>query len=499
MTNDRRVAMPAPEPYLDTVPAPWAARGLALVLLLLAGVALTVSVLVKVPETVRAPFVLAPVGGADPIRAPRSGAIAAVRVAEGSMVQRGEPAFILRAASVGAGWAELQGLERRAADGSQRAAIERERYESQVRSDAVEALRLEARLEHLTAKTGQLAAKRAAQHERYQARLSAVDAELATLARELEFKTSHLALAREIATRHQGGYEKGFLSWMEYVRPKIEAQRVGTDLAGLEQKRDAAIARRAQLTAERREEEIEAALGAEALAADIRDTRSGLARLRAESAGRTAEGRERERSLREEQDREGLRIAALRRELTDSRGDEQVLSAPCTGTVLRLGARAAGAVVQEGEVLAEVACAEVPLQAELAVPRDGVGRLHAGLDAKLLYDAFPYQRHGVRAGRVTWVSPSAVAPGGAGGGFRAHVEVADRALRIDGRAQPLLAGMTGHAEIVVGRRVLIAYAFEPLRALRENVSAGPAAPAPAAPSRAARPERSADPRGLTRG
>ena len=244
-------------------------------LLVLAGVALTTSILVQVPETVRAPFVLVPVGGADPIRAPRSGAVAAVRVAEGRLVRRGEPAFVIRAASVGAGRAELGGLERRAADGGERAALERERHESQARADAAEERRLQARLEHLAARAAQLASKRPAEEERYQARLRAVDTEIATLGRELEFKTSHLALSREIAARHQGGFEQGFLSWMEYVRPKIEAERVGTDLSGLERQVEAAHARRTQLMAERRNEELESALTVAAVEADARDTAAG--------------------------------------------------------------------------------------------------------------------------------------------------------------------------------------------------------------------------------
>ena len=44
--------------------------------------------------------------------------------------------------------------------------------------------------------------------------------------------------------------------------------------------------------------------------------------------GRLAASRERARGLREEVDREALRIDALRRDLVDSRGDEQVVSAP---------------------------------------------------------------------------------------------------------------------------------------------------------------------------
>ena len=55
--------------------------------------------------------------------------------------------------------------------------------------------------------------------------------------------------------------------------------------------------------------------------------------------------------------------------------------------------------------------------------------------------------------------------------------------------------MTGNVEIVVGRRALIAYAFEPLRALRENFSAGEPAAEPVTPSPGSRPERATAQRG----
>jgi hemolysin D len=123
--------------------------------------------------------------------------------------------------------------------------------------------------------------------------------------------------------------------------------------------------------------------------------------------------------------------------------------------------------------------------AELTLPRDGVSRLRPGLGAKLLYDAFPYQRHGVRHGTVRWVSPASVTTDGTAA-FRAHVDVADATIRVDGQGRPLMAGMTGQAEVVVGRRPLITYAFEPLRQLRENLAGPPpAAAASAGPAEAA--------------
>jgi hypothetical protein len=57
--------------------------------------------------------------------------------------------------------------------------------------------------------------------------------------------------------------------------------------------------------------------------------------------------------------------------------------------------------------------------------------------------------------------------------FRALVQLPDTGVRVRGTVRPLLAGMGGFADIVVGRRSLLSYAFEPLRALRESFAEPP--------------------------
>ena len=93
---------------------------------------------------------------------------------------------------------------------------------------------------------------------------------------------------------------------------------------------------------------------------------------------------------------------------------------------------------------------------------------------KLLYDAFPYQRYGVRRGTLTWVGPAAVENAGRMF-FPARVAVDDDAIRVQGKMRPLMAGMGGRAKIVVGRRALVGYVFEPLRQLQEAVADVPEA------------------------
>src|SRR5205085_10023686 len=142
---------------------------------------------------------------------------------------------------------------------------------------------------------------------------------------------------------------------------------------------------------------------------------------------------------------------------------------PSAGTILRLHVKNPGALLHEGEIVAELVNPGERLRAELNLPEAGVGKLKAGQGVKLKYDAFPYQRYGVRYGQVAWLSPATIESKD-GASFKAHVELGESELLIQGQSRPLSAGMSGKAEIVIGKRSLIEYIFEPLRQLKENLS-----------------------------
>jgi membrane fusion protein len=368
-----------------------------------------------VPETVVGRFLLVPVQGSDPVRAPRRGQVSAVRVAEGDVVARGAPLFVVRSDPVGDLSAELNALRRqlRGLDDAERNA--REQYEGRRRADVQNRAMLEA--------------------------------QLASLDQTIVSKREQRTLAARLATTFRTGRDHGSVSDDEYTSRELEVARFADEQARAE--------------------------------SDRTQTAGAIARLRHEVDARDAEYRETARRLAEDRERAQIRAAALERELAHTTGDEQLIVAPCAGTVLRLRVRAPGAVVQEGESVTEMDCTHQGLQAELAVPQSGVGRLHAGQAVRLLYDAFPYQRFGVRRGRVRWVSPASTAavPSASDAGadepaFRALVDLDDAAIAVDGRSRPLLPGMAGQARVVVSRRTLVSYAFEPIRQLRESFGGG---------------------------
>jgi membrane fusion protein len=395
-------------PFLEVTPPHWAARGAAYVLIALFGVVAIVCAIVHVPESVSSSFVLVPVRGTDPVRASRSGVVTAVEVVDGQQVAKGNSLFRIQSGPVGDRSAELGTLETGRTGSRQRLLNERKKFEDQRRVDAEEEHRLESRLTSLT--------------------------------KTIALKKSGVKLTKDLAQKYEALHQKGYSSWAESAKQRLEAYTMTVELHQAE--------------------------------AEVEETRASIEKLRHEIEVRAVEHSELERSLREDIEKGQIRIAALESELADSRSNQLSVLAPCSGTVLRSQVKASGAVVAEGSMLCELACSDERLQAELSVPQGGLSRLKAGQGVKLLYDAFPYQRYGVRYGTLRWVSPASVTVNDSPV-FRALADIDDETIVVSGQPRPLMAGMGGNAKVIVGRRSLISYAFQPLRQLRETFAEPP--------------------------
>lgn len=459
-----------PTPFLASSPAPSAARALSWILIALFAAVTVAAVVIRVPEKVTSRFVLVPAQGADEVRAPRDGTIGQVHVAETQTVGRGQALFVIHSTQVGDRAAELRALETQLQGAAERLANERRRYESQRAADDDEETRLRGRLAHLTQRSGEQQALRESRQSRYRATLAIYENEMEITRREIDFRQKQYAIARELADRTARLHRDGIISWLENNTRELEAGKLAVDLEQLAKQVDSGRLKVTQLTSEEQHREIEWKLEVDQLLTERKTLQGGIDKLRHEAAARKSLFVELERGLREETEKAQIRTAALRRQLERTSGNELTVVAPCAGPVLRLAVQRPGAVVREGETLCELACAGERLQAQLTLPPAGVGQVRPGQSVKLLYDTFPYQRYGVRHGTVRWVSPAAV-----GDQFRVFADITDAAIQVKGEARLLTAGMGGRADVIVGRRRLVAYAFEPVRQLRESLADAPPA------------------------
>jgi HlyD family type I secretion membrane fusion protein len=391
--------------FLDLDPPHWAARGLSYAIIAIVLVGAIASVVIKLPETVTADFVLVPARGTDPVKATRQGIVSQIFVSEGQSVSQGDVIATLRSESAGDRAAELMTIQTQLAGAGESFINAKAKFTTQTLADEQEMRKLSARVEHLE---GLIALKR-----------------------------QQLALLKQMADSYEKLYREGLASRAQLTQRQLEVTNFMAEL--------------------------------ERLIAEQNETRAAIEKLRIDSSARRVEFKEVERTYREGTATSEIRVAALRAGLAGSDGNEIRLTAPCAGTILRLHVKNSGAVLHEGEIVAELVREGETLLAELKLPEAGLGKLKTDQGVKLKYDAFPYQRYGVKYGRVAWLSPASIETK-EGASFRARVEIADREVLIQGQSRRLVAGMSGKAEIVTGNRSLIEYVLEPLRQLKENFS-----------------------------
>jgi HlyD family secretion protein len=146
------------------------------------------------------------------------------------------------------------------------------------------------------------------------------------------------------------------------------------------------------------------------------------------------------------------------------------LTAPADAVVLDLAQRSVGSVVKEAEPIVTLVPLNVPLEAEVSINSRDIGRIATDKEARVKFDAYPFQKYGTASGKVRTVSrdtftPSqqdAVANQSSSPFFKARILLADTRLGTTGDPIRLLPGMAVSAEIMVGRRTVMSYFLYPL-------------------------------------
>ncbi|MCW5638327.1 MAG: HlyD family efflux transporter periplasmic adaptor subunit [Rubrivivax sp.] len=219
----------------------------------------------------------------------------------------------------------------------------------------------------------------------------------------------------------------------------------------------------------------EEVLGLQAQAQGFGRESAALARDRAALEGELHGLPAQTRSRLGEIDRE---LAAVAREAAEQDTARQiVVRAPQDGTVGAVLADV-GQSVSPASALATLVPAGAVLQAHLYAPSGAVGFVRPHQEVRLRFEAFPYQKFGHLSGRVLQVSRTPLAPAelaglplaapqAAGTGpaeplFRITVALPNQQIRVFGEPQPLVAGMRMQADVLLERRRLVEWLFEPL-------------------------------------
>ena len=191
-----RGSLDAESEMLPQEPPPWIIRSTAWLLLGAFLFALLIAIVMRLPETVRCPFVLVPDTGADPVQSPVRAVISHVGVDEGQPVKAGQELFVLRSD-------EIRGL-----DTEFRTLTEdlRSKEESLTRNESA-----------------------------YVSQLGMKNAEIEQAKSEVKFRENHANTSRDLVTRMEKLAKLGGESEIDLVKMKL-------DLAGSE--KDLSVAQR---------------------------------------------------------------------------------------------------------------------------------------------------------------------------------------------------------------------------------------------------------------
>lgn len=146
------------------------------------------------------------------------------------------------------------------------------------------------------------------------------------------------------------------------------------------------------------------------------------------------------------------------------------LTAPARGIVLDIADRSAGSVVQQAEPFFTIVPMDVDLRMEANVAPKDVGQIKVGDPVRIKLDALPFQKYGSLQGKVLLISEDTVKAedGKSEPTYRIKVEITERDLRSVPPNFRLIPGMTGTAEITVGKRKVISYFVYPIARALDN-------------------------------
>ena len=154
---------------------------------------------------------------------------------------------------------------------------------------------------------------------------------------------------------------------------------------------------------------------------------------------------------------------------------ETVIQAPITGVVTNI-AIASGQSVTADSPFATILPAGSKLQAEMLVPTRAIGFVTKGKDVVMRYEAFPFERFGQYHGVIADVSQTVWSPGDKIGPlavreavYRIIVKLDKQTVAAMGQEIPLRSGMLVNADILLDKRSLLEWIFEPLLQLRSRL------------------------------
>jgi membrane fusion protein len=350
---------------------------------------------------------LAPTAGVAKIFVPRAGIVTAVHVSEGQMVDEDQPLLTVK-------------VDQTTADGQNVDAMELETLARQKKDLADQIAMQEERA--------------ISERRRLEAQIASTREQVTHLEEQIEVQRERIELAESAITSVEGLHEKGLVSDNDF-KHRIEAH--------LESKQQ--LAALGQQLATRRGELAQATASLEQLPATTAEKIQSLRNLLADAEQRAAEI-------------DGRRAYVVR--------------APIAGRITTLQA-SVGRAADPHQPQLSLLPQDSALEAELFVPTQAVGFVRPGQQVRILFDAFPYQHFGAYGGHVVRVARTMLTSNDVSvpvslqqPAYQVTVALDRQDVTAYGERVPLQPDMLLKADILLDRRRLLAWLFDPLLSAR---------------------------------
>ena len=221
----------------------------------------------------------------------------------------------------------------------------------------------------------------------------------------------------------------------------------------------------------------------------LREAEAAVATLKETRTKTYAESR---RSLFDDLTKADEKVASLTQDVikAEKRVKLQLLTAPVDGVIQQLDVHTVGGVVTPAQPLAVLVPADSKLEIEAMVSNRDIGFVHAGQEAEIKVDTFPFTRYGLLRGAVLDVSPDAIAankpqddkstdkagaagsssePQGKEFGYAARVSMDRTQMQVENGMVNLDPGMAVTVEIKTGTRSIISYLLSPVIKYKQEV------------------------------
>lgn len=137
------------------------------------------------------------------------------------------------------------------------------------------------------------------------------------------------------------------------------------------------------------------------------------------------------------------------------------IRAPTDGLVKGLAVNTLGAVIQPGQVLAEIVPLDERLMVQVKIPPQHIGHVRPGQSVQVKFSSFDFSRYGFVQGRLRQISATTFSGENGERYYEGRIDL-EKAHVGDNPQNAIVPGMVVMADIVTGRKTVLDYLLKPI-------------------------------------